>query len=407
VHFEVLEARDGVGGTWRYDPEGTGSAAYASLVANTSKLRMSVGRGRIPGRPWEYAAHAEMLAYLERLADEERLRPSIRLGWRVTGLRSEDGGWTVSSEAGEERRYRAVVCALGTNTRPRFGTVPGSYEGEQMHSSAYRTPDRFAGKDVLILGLAPSGAEVAGDIAGTARRVVVSVRDPVWFMTRRIGGFPLDWADSPTGARLLPWSVRRRMLAAASRATVGALYAKGLPRPTRRCGDDLLAVSDSLPRAVRAGLVEFRPPIREVAGREVRFVDGTAAEFDAIVHATGYDPATGFLPEQAQPGRDRLHRLIAHNDAPGLFFVGLFEAQHALLPIAKDQAAWVADVLSGRMVLPSPEARRHEAAQFSRERLRDFGDRRPYLVDFARYQATLRRDRRRARRRDLAQHAAA
>ena len=53
VAFEVLEARDGVGGTWRYDEDGSGSACYRSLVANTSKLRMSVGRKRIPGRPWE------------------------------------------------------------------------------------------------------------------------------------------------------------------------------------------------------------------------------------------------------------------------------------------------------------------------------------------------------------------
>ena len=44
IDFEVLEARDGVGGTWRYDPEGDGSACYASLVANTSKLRMQILR---------------------------------------------------------------------------------------------------------------------------------------------------------------------------------------------------------------------------------------------------------------------------------------------------------------------------------------------------------------------------
>src|SRR5204863_8853367 len=41
IPFELLEARDGVGGTWRYDPDGTGSAAYASLVMNTSKLATS------------------------------------------------------------------------------------------------------------------------------------------------------------------------------------------------------------------------------------------------------------------------------------------------------------------------------------------------------------------------------
>src|SRR3954465_3299277 len=93
VDFELLEARDGIGGTWRFDEDGDGSACYASLVANTSKLRMGVGRRRVPGRPWQYAGHEEMLAYFERFADEEDLRRSIRLGWRVAeAVREADTG---------------------------------------------------------------------------------------------------------------------------------------------------------------------------------------------------------------------------------------------------------------------------------------------------------------------------
>src|SRR3954468_14290035 len=87
IAFEVLEARDGVGGTWRIDEDGDGSACYESLVANTSKLRMSVGRRRIPGKPWQYAGHREMCAYLERFADDEDLRSAIRLNWRVESAR--------------------------------------------------------------------------------------------------------------------------------------------------------------------------------------------------------------------------------------------------------------------------------------------------------------------------------
>jgi cation diffusion facilitator CzcD-associated flavoprotein CzcO len=60
LDFEVLEARDGVGGSWRYDPEGDGSACYASLVANTSKLRMQILGRRIGGRLWQYASHSEI-----------------------------------------------------------------------------------------------------------------------------------------------------------------------------------------------------------------------------------------------------------------------------------------------------------------------------------------------------------
>ena len=54
LHVEICEARDGVGGTWRYDPDGNGSACYASLVTNTIRLRTSPAAKRIPGRPWQH-----------------------------------------------------------------------------------------------------------------------------------------------------------------------------------------------------------------------------------------------------------------------------------------------------------------------------------------------------------------
>jgi dimethylaniline monooxygenase (N-oxide forming) len=79
LDFEVLEARDGVGGSWRYDPKGDGSACYASLVANTSKLRMQILGRKIGGPLWQYASHSEMLGYLESIADREGLRPHLRL----------------------------------------------------------------------------------------------------------------------------------------------------------------------------------------------------------------------------------------------------------------------------------------------------------------------------------------
>jgi dimethylaniline monooxygenase (N-oxide forming) len=394
VPFELLEARRGIGGSWRYDETGTGSACYASLVANTSKLRMSVGGRRLAGRPWQYAAHREVLALLEGLASDAGLWPRIELGWAVASAEQDADGWTLLSEEGDQRRYRAIVCALPTNGRPRLATLPGRFDGEQLHSSAYRTPERFADKDVLVLGLGTSGCEVAGDVAAVARSVQVSVRSALWLMRRRLYGIPIDWLDNPWVARAVPWSVRRVALAGFCKATTGDLHRRGLPRPTRRCGDDIIAVSDAFPRAVRNGRIRFRPPVESAEGQRVHFVDGTAADIDIVVHATGYEPATDFLPEHARPQAHRLYRGIAHTDAGNLFFIGLFEAHRALLPIAEDQAAWVADVLAGRISLPGTDRQRQSARQSAERRRRDFGDRREYMLDHARYRAVLRRDRR-------------
>ncbi|MFL5780488.1 MAG: flavin-containing monooxygenase [Thermoleophilaceae bacterium] len=399
VRFELLEARDGIGGTWRYDEDGSGSACYASLVANTSKLRMSFGGRRIAGRPWQYARHDEILSHLEAFADDEHLRPHIRLGWRVTNARQEDDGWVLTEEGGARRRYRALVCALPTNGRPRFAELPGSFGGEQLHSAAYRTPDRFKGRSVLVLGLGTSGAEVAGELAPVARTVQVCARSPLWMMSRRLYGVPIDWLDNPHVARVMPWRVRRVALAGFCKATTGRLHRSGLPRPTRRCGDDIIAISDTFPRAVRKGLVRFRPALTRIDDRTAEFSDGTTAEVEVIVHATGYHPGGDFLPKEAQPRPNKLFRGIAHTDVEGLFFVGMMEAHRALLPIAEDQATWVADAISGELALPSREAWRELAEEAARRRRRDFGDRREFMVDHARYRAILRRDRRRRRAR--------
>jgi hypothetical protein len=393
VPFEVLEARDGVGGTWRIDEKGDGSACYASLVANTSKLRMSVGSQRIPGRPWQYAGHAEMRAYFERFAKEEDLLSAIRFGWRVEAARPAGGAWVLTSRGGEERRYGSVVCALGTNGRPRFADIPGEFDGEQMHSAAYRSPGRFAGRDVLVMGVGTSGSEVAGEIAGIARRVRVSVRSTLWMTTRRLAGLPIDWLDDPRTARFLPWSVRRQVLKAICSVTIRRLHRHGLPLPTRRCGDDIIAISDTFPKAVCAGLVEFRLPVTRVDGSLVTFADGTAEEVDTIIHATGYEPPLDFLPENARPPASGLYRRIVHPDFSNLFFVGLFEAHHALLPTAEEQAAWTASVLSGRIRIP-PAAERHRVSERDAVQIRkDFGDRRPFFLEWATYSAALKRER--------------
>ena len=191
----------------------------------------------------------------------------------------------------------------------------------------------------------------------------------------------------------MPWSLRRRTIAGLCTLTTGGLRRHGVQRPTRRCGDDVIAISDTFPRAVRRGLIDFRPAIDRVEGDEVHFTDGSTTRADVIVHATGFDLPTEFLPDYARPDAHALYHGIAHTAAPDLYFVGLIEGHRALLQIAEAQAAWTADVLSGRTELPAAAQQRAIAQDEARERIRNFGDRRPFLVDAARYIAGLRRER--------------
>ena len=45
------------------------------------------------------------------------------------------------------------------------------FQGEQIHSHDYRTPDIFTNKRVLVIGAGPSGMDLTLEISETAKQV--------------------------------------------------------------------------------------------------------------------------------------------------------------------------------------------------------------------------------------------
>lgn len=75
-----------------------------------------------------------------------------------------------------------VVAATGENGEGVIPKIPGlveSFEGEYLHSSEYKNGDRFAGKDVLVVGCGNSGMEIAYDLSKCNAKVFIVVRSPV------------------------------------------------------------------------------------------------------------------------------------------------------------------------------------------------------------------------------------
>lgn len=70
------------------------------------------------------------------------------------------------------------------------------------------------------------------------------------------------------------------------------------------------------------GRVAAKPGIAEVHGQEVRFTDGSAAEFDTLIAATDYEVDLPFLGPEASPARGQwldLHRRVVRLGQPGLY----------------------------------------------------------------------------------------
>src|SRR2546421_4444156 len=146
------EAGSAVGGMWLYENDSGLSAAYASLQTNTSRRRMQYPSFPLPDSAPEFLHHSDMLAYLEAYADARDLTRHIRFGARVERIQRTGGEWEVI--AGEEaaQRFDWVVVASGHYSDPAVPKLHGEFSGTLMHVRDYRTPDRFAGQRVVVVG---------------------------------------------------------------------------------------------------------------------------------------------------------------------------------------------------------------------------------------------------------------
>ena len=137
------------------------------------------------------------------------------------------GGWEVRAGDAAPQRYGAVLVATGYNSVPRYPNLPGRFDGLALHTHDYRTPEAFAGRDTVVIGLGCSAAELACEVRHTAKSTTIAARSGNWVMPRRLGRMPLDWLDIRIGSRL-PFSLRRRMVEPLARLA-GADLGKGLP----------------------------------------------------------------------------------------------------------------------------------------------------------------------------------
>ncbi|XP_006658218.2 flavin-containing monooxygenase FMO GS-OX-like 9 [Oryza brachyantha] len=327
----VLEQCGGVGGQWLYDAAtdggdplglaGVHSSIYASLRLNSP--REVGGFSDFPFRPSNgggdarrYPVHSELLSYITEFCDVFGLMDAVRLSTTVVRVAMapprRDGSlrWTVGSkrdgeEVETEEVFDAVVVATGHYSQPRLPRIDGMdrWRRRQLHSHSYRVPDSFHGEVVVIVGCSVSGKEIALELQRVVKEVHFSARSME------------EEAMKPAMAKLL------------------ARYAN----------------------------IHLHPLIEHLCddGRVV-FHDGSCVVADTIIYCTGYSYSFPFLETEGKVTVDDncvgplYEHVFPPALAPSLSFVGI-PAKVILPRFVEAQARWVAQVLSGRRTLPSPE----------------------------------------------------
>ncbi|NJD61095.1 MAG: hypothetical protein FIA93_00045 [Deltaproteobacteria bacterium] len=241
VDYEAVE-RGKIAQAWRSMRPGMVLLSPAVPGTDWTSLTLKHPLWALPGVRKPFPTREDFLCYVESFTREQGLRIAENVA--ATKASVTPGGFLVSTTAGEIR-CRFLVLASGASTVPYFPDIPGiSLNPHVVHSCDFVHCMAYSGKRVLIIGGANSAAEIAIELAGTAR-VTMCTRGPMRYF-------------SETGAL-----------------------------------DDIRGSSESvLKELFRFGILHLREadPIVSIAHSKVRFRSGDEREFDWILCATGYRP---------------------------------------------------------------------------------------------------------------------
>jgi cation diffusion facilitator CzcD-associated flavoprotein CzcO len=178
LSVRVLEAGDGVGGTWywnRYPGARCDSESHAYCYSFSEELM----------REWEwserYPEQPEIMRYLNHVADRFDLKRDIQFNTRVTAAQYDKATnrWTVRTEAGEQFTAKFLITAVGCLSTANVPKIPGleSFEGNWYHTGQWPHEGvDFTGKRVGMIGTGSTGIQAAPVIAETAAHLRVFQR---------------------------------------------------------------------------------------------------------------------------------------------------------------------------------------------------------------------------------------
>lgn len=318
----VLERAEQLGASWR--------GHYDRLHLHTTRRLSALPGLQIPRAYGRWVGRDDVVRYLEQYAEHHGL--DIATGITVDRVQRGDSGWELPATGGRVLGSPVVVVATGHNHSPHIPDWPGrdGFPGELLHAAAYRNAAPYAGRDVLVVGVGNTGAEIAVDLVeGGAARVRLAVRTPPHIMRRSTAGWPAQ--ASGILVRRLPPRLVDRVAPYIERASVPDLSAYGLPRPGTglyaRVLDGAIPVQDvGLVAAVRARRVEPVAAVERFEGEHVHLADGSQIAPEVVVAATGYrrglEPLVGHLDVLDGRGRPVVHGARTPPGAPGLYFTG-------------------------------------------------------------------------------------
>ncbi|KAK5998901.1 Monooxygenase aurF [Cladobotryum mycophilum] len=374
LHVTALERNEYIGGNWHVTKDPRQVSALPGTKANVSKhavspvmevrsscprslltsaLKLSFSDYPMPDEYPVFPTAQQIGDYLESYAKNFDLLQYIEFSTGVSSVKRDEASnsWFVNTKdakTGQEvqRQFDRIVIATGSLNVMNVPKVEGieTFAGDAIHSREFKDPTKYAGKNVLVVGLGSTGADTLVFLKNAgAKNVYLSQRHRASVIPRWIKGRPHDHhitrrADYLT--RLMAEKSPYMINYVSGRAVevIDKIFYPSLKSHPIFAGrlDGVLHhtpfVNDDFSRLVENGEVQALPGIARVSGpRSVVFKNGTeVGDLDAIIFCSGYYYDSSLIegdghpadPAFASDGFERFRNSRFHN--PGNHYQRLY-----------------------------------------------------------------------------------
>ncbi len=335
--FTIYEKADRLGGTWREN-------TYPGIACDVPSHLYRYSFAPNPDWSHTYSPGEEICHYLEQVADDFDVVPSIRFGEEVDRLEWVDGRWHLGTAAGTKDVADVVIAATGVLHHPRYPDIDGldTFAGPCFHTARWDHSVDLSDKRVGIIGNGSSGVQVVGAIAGKVRHLTLFQRTAQWILPQ--DNVPYT-EDDKAAFRANPETM------AELHAGIGELFAAGFgdavvdaDHPQLKAIEEMCRLQLETKVADPVLREQLRPDYRAACKRivvsgefyegithpdselvvekiqriepgGVRTVDGELHEFDVLVLATGFK-VDAFMRPMDVIGRGGVSLADAWHDRP-------------------------------------------------------------------------------------------
>ncbi|MCA1683073.1 MAG: NAD(P)/FAD-dependent oxidoreductase [Actinobacteria bacterium] len=305
----VLERADDLGGTWRDN-------TYPGCACDVQSHLYSYSFAPNPDWSRLFSGAKEIHDYLQRVADEQGIRPYLRYGAELLDASWDDDAqhWQLTTARGS-LTADVVLSGTGPLSEPLIPDLRGldSFAGSAFHSARWDHEYDLTGRSVAVVGTGASAIQFVPVVAQQAGHLTVFQRTPPWLLPRldrpvkpRVRAkYRADPKRQRRVRTAIYWLRELNLLAFTGHPQVSRIaeklarrhLAKSIPDPELRakltpsyaigCKRILLS-DDYYPALVRPNVEVVTAPVVEVRRHGVVDADGREHEVDTIIFGTGF-----------------------------------------------------------------------------------------------------------------------